>query len=241
MSEQFLGYTIIQPSAPTIAAATVSGLLTASGIYGYKLTSVTPFGESLPSSAATFTATSTRSTVVTLAAANNPNITSYKLYRTAANGSVYKFLTNLPVSATTVTDTAADVELVEVNPPAYDGASSILPIKGSLLLEGSGAFSIQSGITAGAGGIASTAYQLTKEYNHISTVATTNDAVKLLAVATRSIGTRTVIKNGGANTARIYPATGQTINNGSADAPITLAAGAAVQLVCDSATNWLAF
>jgi len=100
-------------------------------------------------------------------------------------------------------------------------------------------YSIERAITAGVGGTSVAAYQLSSEYNWISIVASANDSVKLPQVISNLIGAHVVIRNNaGVNAARIYPFDGQTINGGSADAPVTLAAAASAQFVADLATNW---
>jgi hypothetical protein len=80
-----------------------------------------------------------------------------------------------------------------------------------------------------AGTIQSDALLLSKDINILGTVASST-GVRLAAGA--KPGYRVIVKNRGANTVNIWPATGGKINAGSANAAITAAAGAVVELVC---------
>jgi hypothetical protein len=75
---------------------------------------------------------------------------------------------------------------------------------------------------------------LTGTVNQVSTVANTNDTVTL---PTAAAGVTVIIKNSGANTLRIYPASGDNLGAG-VDTATTLAAGAAVQFITYDDTNW---
>lgn len=91
-----------------------------------------------------------------------------------------------------------------------------------------------AGLTAGttqtqAGGLA-----LTTEVNEVSTVANVDDTVVL---PTAAAGARVVIINNGANTLRIYPASGDDLGQG-ADTFTSLAAGSNIVFVAYDATNW---
>lgn len=101
-------------------------------------------------------------------------------------------------------------------------------------LEGS-LVSVQTGITAS---VTQTQGQqaLTKEWNEVSTCATTNDVVTLPTVRA---GRRCVIWNRGAETLQVFPASGDKINGGSTDASVTIAAaGKSVFCGIDDA-EWL--
>lgn len=79
---------------------------------------------------------------------------------------------------------------------------------------------------------------LTAKVNIITTCANANDTVTLPSTRKRKI---CVIMNKGAQTARIYPASGSSIDGGSADAPITLASGSARTFVAASGTAWYSY
>jgi hypothetical protein len=83
--------------------------------------------------------------------------------------------------------------------------------------------SIVTGITAGTTQTQAGATALTGANNVVGTVGTTNDGV-ILPVA--EAGDTVFVRNSGANTAKVYPAVGGAINGGSANAAVTLAAGA---------------
>ena len=92
-----------------------------------------------------------------------------------------------------------------------------------------------TGITAFATGGQANATQLTKAFNRVTTVATTADSVKLpVAVA----GMTVVVKNAGANSMDVFPATGGTINALSANTALAVAAAASVMFVSTLAGAW---
>lgn len=99
----------------------------------------------------------------------------------------------------------------------------------------SGSESVVTGITAFAGGGQASATQLSYGFNEITTVATAGDSVKLPAGV---VGARVTVLNDGANAADVFPATSGTINDGSANAAISLAPGVELVFVAITATNW---
>jgi hypothetical protein len=238
-----LGFDLPDPvSAPTAAAGSGTGSLTPAATYGYKVTYVSLYGETSPSSAVTIVAPSTG--VVNLSSipvSPQTNTNSRKLYRTVANGSTYLLLATIADNITTVyVDGVADGALGAAAPTFNTGASK-QSLAGYTKLVNPGLYSVDNGITATAGGLQATAYQLSKELNWVSTVATTNDSIKLPAATSGLIGEKLTIRNNGANTLRIYPFSGQTINGGAADSPVTLAAATSTNLAVNTATNWQAF
>lgn len=79
---------------------------------------------------------------------------------------------------------------------------------------------------------------LTKRVNIVTTVANTNDAATLPAART---GRVCEVFNLGANTLQLFPASGDAIDSGSANASTTVAAGARVRFIAKDATTWLSF
>lgn len=92
-----------------------------------------------------------------------------------------------------------------------------------------------TGATAFAGGGQGSAVQLTPGFTELTVVATAGDSVKLPAAA---ISTTVTIKNEGAAAADVFPFTGDTINDGAANAAIRIVPGATITFVAISATNW---
>lgn len=86
-----------------------------------------------------------------------------------------------------------------------------------------------------AGTVQADALAITADVNVIGTAAA-GTGVRL--PTGKKIGSRMVIKNRGANTANIFPATGGTVNAGAANAAITVAAAAVVELIQVSTNNW---
>lgn len=76
---------------------------------------------------------------------------------------------------------------------------------------------------------------LVSDFNIISVCANANDTVTLPAAAS---GMGIYIRNNGAQTLQIFPASGDTINGAAANAPVTLAAGASVTYRTADSTNW---
>ena len=81
---------------------------------------------------------------------------------------------------------------------------------------------------------------LTTSVNNFTTVAASTAAV-LPATTVCPIGCHAVVRNGGANDLLLYPATGQGINGGAANASITLTTAAKQVATCDlvTATLWV--
>jgi hypothetical protein len=239
-----VGFDITKPgSAPTIVAGSASGSLGA-GLYSYKVTFVTAFGETDPSVASSSITTSSGSiNLSAIPVSADTNVTSRKIYRTASGGASWLLRATIADNTTTTyADTLADASLGTAAPLAgFNSAMSREIERGYCSRSSPSVFAVETGITAGAGGTSAAAYQLTKEFNNVTTVATLNDGVKLPTLTANLIGMHVVIKNNGANTARIYPFDGQIINGGAADAPITVAAAAVAQVVAVSATAWVSF
>jgi len=233
------GFTITPPSTLTAAAGTVSGSMGASAVYGYKVTYVTNFGEGLPGAAASASTNTTRSMNLTaIPVSANGNVLRRNIYRTAAGGSTYLFLTTIFDNTTTVfVDTIADGSLGSAA-PIIGAASSRQNVFGHLRLTLPSIVSVETAITAGAGGTSLAAFQLRNEANFISIVTTANDSVKLPGITSDLIGMKCVVKNLAANTARIYPFDGQQIDAGGADVPVTIATTVTRSFIADTASNW---
>jgi len=108
----------------------------------------------------------------------------------------------------------------------YDG-SSWVEVQQSLR-------TVETGITAST--TQSQGQQpLTKEINHVATVANANDVVTLPAAAAGKVVT---VLNQGANTLQIFPASGDDIDDGSTDASTTLATLKHAVFFAVDATSW---
>lgn len=79
---------------------------------------------------------------------------------------------------------------------------------------------------------------LSRLINYVSVCANANDVVTLPSAVA---GLFCEIKNGGAQTLQIFPASGDAINGGVVDTSVTLAAGEAMILRAIDATNWHTF
>ena len=76
---------------------------------------------------------------------------------------------------------------------------------------------------------------LTKTINEVATCANANDTVTL---PTAVAGQIVIVINNGAQTLKVFPASGDTIDEGAANAAKTQAAGANFMYVAQNATNW---
>lgn len=95
--------------------------------------------------------------------------------------------------------------------------------------------SAATGFTARAGGGQAEATKLTAAFNRVTTVATEADSVKLPPAV---VGQQVVVKNAGANSMDVFPATGEFIDAGAADAAKAVAAGKACAFYCAVAGKW---
>lgn len=99
-----------------------------------------------------------------------------------------------------------------------------------------GTLSVQTGVTAHAGGGQANATQLTAELVQLSTVATSGDSVKL---PPSQAGAQITIVNNGSASANVFPASGEQINSGGANTAAAQAAAAVTIYYCFVAGNWV--
>ena len=96
-------------------------------------------------------------------------------------------------------------------------------------------FSLKTGITA-AGTVITDATDLAHEVNIISTAAASTG----VQLPNFPIGSMVYVRNSGANTVNVFPASStQTINGGSAGAAVTLATTKNAIGFRETATNWV--
>jgi hypothetical protein len=92
------------------------------------------------------------------------------------------------------------------------------------------------GVTATAGGGQANARQISDMTTRVTTVATAADSVKLpVAVPGLML---TVINAAAANSMNLFPATGEAINAGAANAAFAVAAGKAVLCIATASKQW---
>lgn len=102
-------------------------------------------------------------------------------------------------------------------------------------VEQANTYTSTTGITAHSGGGQASAVALTTEFNNVTTVAASADSVKLPSAAA---GVRVIVKNNGANPLAVFPATGDTIDAGSANASVTLLVGEQRIFSAIDSTDW---
>lgn len=95
--------------------------------------------------------------------------------------------------------------------------------------------SVQSGVTAYAGGGQANGVLITSDIVEISTCATAQDSVKLPVAV---VGMEIKIVNHGAQSCDVFPNTSDKINEGAVNVAKALAADASMICVCWDVDNW---
>lgn len=241
MTTTLAGFTLAKPSsAPSAAAGTASGNLDTVANYQYKVTYVTAFGETDGNTTAAMVTTTSSGSVnlTSIPVSPDGNVTQRKLYRTVGGGSSFLLLAIIDDNVTTTyTDTTIDSSLGAAI-PTLNSAHSRQIVGGLLKIAKPTMLSIETGITAAAGGGQTNAYQLSNEVNVLSVVATTADSVKLPELSADLIGSHILIANNGANSANVFPVLGQDASAGTNTA-VAVAAAARAEFVAVSATAWI--
>ena len=96
-------------------------------------------------------------------------------------------------------------------------------------------YSQETGITAFATGGQGSATALTKEFNNVTTCATAGDSVALPAAV---IGLSITVKNSGAASLAVFPASGDSINALAVNLSVNVAVGSWMTFRAISATVW---
>lgn len=131
-----------------------------------------------------------------------------------------------------LTNNEVDTNFTNLNSDKYQSGDDVSA--GAITFTGTLTAGINASVTA-AGTTQGDATALTKTYNIVQT-ATSNQGVKLPDCAT---GVRVTVFNSTANIIKIYPASSESIDDGSLNAPITLGVNKVKEFVGVSATQWL--
>ncbi len=233
------GVTFSSPVACVIAAGSQPGNLSA-GAYTYKITFVSNYGETgagVASNSVTAAVNSSMAlTAIPIGSSNN--VIARKIYRTTAGGANYLLAATISDNVTTTyTDTLADAGLGAA-PPAASTADSLQIVNGYISFQRPKLNSTTTGITALAGGGQTGATLLFSEVNILTTVATAGDSVILPLLNSNIIGMTFTVKNSGANSANVFPASGQTINALGANTALAVASSAVTRFHATTASNW---
>ena len=124
-----------------------------------------------------------------------------------------------------------DTNFINLNVDKYESGDSISVA--DVTSSGDHTASVGASISA-AGTTQGDATALAKTQN-IVTTATANQGVKL---PTAAAGLLYTVINGTSVSIKLYPNTSETINSGTSNASINVAAGTTVKLVGSSSTNW---
>jgi len=129
------------------------------------------------------------------------------------------------------------ISQVEINSNFTDIAAEItnsIDKDGQTLISGILQHSVTVNQTANTGSVQGN-NPITTEFYEIATCANAGDACTLPAA---KAGQLVIIVNNGANSADVFPASGDKIDGGSANAAFALAAGANALFICQDATDW---
>ena len=135
------------------------------------------------------------------------------------------FVFDTVIEETKVNSNFSDIATEITNSIDKDGQT---PITGILQ------HSVAVGQTANTGSVQGN-NPITTEFYEIATCANAGDAVTL---PTAKAGQLVIIVNNGANSADVFPASGDKIDGGSTNAAFALAAGANALFICQDATDW---
>ena len=135
------------------------------------------------------------------------------------------FVFDTVISHTDVNSNFSDIATEITNSIDKDGQT---PISGILQ------HSVTVGQTANTGSVQGN-NPITTEFYEIATCANAGDACTL---PTAVAGQLVIVVNNGANSADIFPASGDKIDGGSANAAFSLAAGANALFICQDGTDW---
>lgn len=138
---------------------------------------------------------------------------------------------NLKADAATVTsDLALKANLAGGN--TFTGTQTFA---GDLITQAYLKRSFAATVVAFATGGQASATQITKDVNRLTTVATNGDSVKLPA---GTPGMEIFIQNDGVANANIFPATGEFIDAGAANAAVSMTAGSNAKFICVDTGIW---
>ena len=96
------------------------------------------------------------------------------------------------------------------------------------------AYGVSSALNSGAGTTQGTALALTRPINDVTTVAASTGVILPAATA----GMRIVIRNGGANSLNVYPASGGQINTLGTNVPFPHTTSTVLEFIAFSTTQW---
>ena len=135
------------------------------------------------------------------------------------------FVFDTVISHTDVNSNFSDIATEITNSVDKDGQT---PITGILQ------HSVAVGQTANTGSVQGN-NPITTEFYEIATCANAGDSCTL---PTAVAGQLIIVVNNGANSADVFPASGDKIDGGSANAAFSLAAGANALFICQDGTDW---
>ena len=216
------GTLTVQGNTTIAATATIGSLTVTGGISTSASTSNIGLGSSLTSG--TWTAGGTSGTgIITLGQSTVSQTTNIQAGATASGSTKTMNIGTAGVSGST---TAINIG------SAVSGATSTTTLNGLVIN------SISAAVSA-AGTTQATATALVSNINNVTVVTAAAAGVRL---PTAVAGMRILIRNSDSlDMLSIYPATGGTINALAANAAFTIIAGATIELVATTATQWYTF
>tara|TARA_X000000368_G_C23025710_1_gene710071 strand:+ start:664 stop:1167 length:504 start_codon:yes stop_codon:yes gene_type:complete len=137
-----------------------------------------------------------------------------------------------------LTNNEVDANFTNLNTDKYESGNNIAAgtLSASSNLSVSGSLTLSAATVSAAGTTQGAATALTNTFNIVtSATASSADSIKLPDTAT---GLEVTVMNDTTALINIFPATGESIDAGSANAAVTLGAGHTLKLVGISSTKW---
>ena len=233
------GSTLAAPASAPSGAISGAGALSA-GNYLYKISYLTPYGETVPGPASSAIAATLNSCISLESIPVAVGASGRRIYRTAAGGTTYALVATLDNNTqTSYIDGLADGSRT-TSPLTVSSADSRQTILGSVVLSRPLQINTQFLIAAAAGGGQANATLLTSHFNVVSTVASANDSVVLPPLNANMIGMVIKVKNAHAtNAIAVFPAATQSIDFGAQNASVSLAAGSGSEFIAVAAGSWV--
>ena len=197
----------------------------------------------IQANAANLSGTTLKSTVVTSSLTSVGTVTSgtwnslvgsSATFAAGLSGANLASITGANVTGTVATATTAGTVTTAAQPNITSvGTLTSLSVTGNVACAAFFDASVNAAVSA-AGTVQANATVIANEINVVSTVASGAG----VALPSGLAGIRVTLINTAANACLVYPASGGTINSLASNAAFSLAAGARLDFVCTSATQW---
>lgn len=233
-----VGYDIDNPTIAPIAQTGNNPGNMATGNYQYKITFMSPFGETLASPASVSRLSNGSMVLTNLQVSVSTEAVQKVIYRTSVGDALpFRRLVILNSAVTTFNDTFNDSQLGVVEPVANTASSSSI-CRGWMNFSKTIGYSLSNNVVA-AGASLSTATLLAAQYSFCAVPVNLN-GVRLPLINNMTGQTFVINNTDAANSLQIYPYDAATTVNGlAAGSPYTLAPQSSIELIANTATSWV--